>query len=317
MGYKENNYSEEDTIDLRTLFRMFLKYKWWFIITVIVVAIVGFFYVSRIPVLYEARYKFSLEDDYMQDDYLQYSDSQEKFAGNQSVFIQAEEVPLILKTDLIFRALEDIPEVDDYKDYIDSSLIKIDLEDDSSIFSLKVKDPDEKLAKEIGLKLIESLGEQIKNQDIKIFDNTLAMISEDIKKIEEENNYFEEKISEIDREVSSMYSEIESSGAKQIEYEIMKKNGEALLYKGKIIDNENEIRKLNDLYQEFTDRKATVDNRIELLTEEPRITVENSRVINSIVVVLLSILTGIIVVLGVNYIYKLKSQKNSENKKIN
>ncbi|MDY0027864.1 MAG: hypothetical protein RBR58_02540, partial [Candidatus Humimicrobiaceae bacterium] len=191
------------------------------------------------------------------------------------------------------------------------------LDEDSSVFDLKVKNPDEKLAKEIGLKLIESLGEQIKNQDIKIFDNTLAMISEDIKKIEEENNYFEEKISEIDREVSSMYSEIESSGAKQIEYEIMKKNGEALLYKGKIIDNENEIRKLNDLYQEFTDRKATVDNRIELLTEEPRITVENSRVINSIVVVLLSILTGIIVVLGVNYIYKLKSQKNSENKKIN
>ncbi|MDD3818284.1 MAG: Wzz/FepE/Etk N-terminal domain-containing protein [Actinomycetota bacterium] len=313
MNYKENNYSEEDTIDLRTLFRMFLKHKWWFIITVIVVAVLGFFYVSRTPALYEARYKFSLKEDYVQDDYLQYRDSHEKFINNQSVFIQAEEVPLILKTDLIFRALEDIPEVDDYEDYIDSSLIKIDLDKDTSVFSLKVKDTDEKLAKEIGLKLIESLGEQIRNQDIEIFDNTLAMISEDIKKIEEENSYFEEKISEIEKEINSMYSEMESSeatGAKQIEYEIMKKNGEVLLYEGKIIDNENEIRKLNDLYQEFTDRKAAVDNRIELLTEEPRITVENSRVINSIVVILLSILTGIIVVLGVNYIYKLKSQKD-------
>ena len=313
MNYKENNYSEEDTIDLRTLFRMFLKHKWWFIITVIVVAVLGFFYVSRTPALYEARYKFSLKDDFVQDDYLQYSDSHEKFISNQSAFIQAEEVPLILKTDLIFRALEDIPEVDDYKYYIDSSLIKIDLDKDTSVFSLKVKDTDEKLAKEIGLKLIESLGEQIKNQDIEIFDNTLAMIGEDIKKIEEENSYFEEKISEIEKEINSMYSEMESSGAtgaKQIEYEIMKKNGEVLLYEEKIIDNENEIRKLNDLYQEFTDRKAAVDNRIELLTEEPRITVENSRVINSIVVILLSILTGIIVVLGVNYIYKLKSQKD-------
>lgn len=308
MNKKEDNYSE-DTIDLRTLFRLFLKRKWWFIITVLVIAVVGFIYIFRIPVLYEARYKFSLKDDYIQDEYLQYSDSQEKLISNQTVFIGAQDVPLILKTDLIFRALEDIPEIDNYKIYVDSSLIKIDLDKDTSVFSLKVKNQDKKLAKEIGLKLIESLGTQIKNQDIKIFDNTLDMIDKDIEVLEEENIIFNEKISEINREIDSMYAELDSPATKKIEYEIMEEKGELLLYKEKIIDNENEIRKLNDLYQDFTDRKNKVDNRIELLTKEPSYDIENNRAINSIIVILLSILTGIVVVLAVNYIYKLKSQK--------
>lgn len=309
MNKKQNN-NTKDTIDLRILFRLFLKRKWWFIITVVIVAAFGFIYVFRIPVLYEARYKFSLEDDYVQDEYLQYSDSQEKFISNESVFIGAQDVPLILKTDLIFRALEDIPGIDDYKTYVDSSLIKIDLEDDSRVFSLKVKNEDRELAKKIGFKLIESLGEQIKNQDIKIFDNTLEVINGDIGAMEEENNYYEEKISKINGEINNLYTKLESSPATQIEYEIMKKNGEILLYKEKIINNENEIRKLNDLYQEFTDRKNNVGSRIELLTEEPGINVENNRAINSIIVIMLSIFTGIVVVLGVNYIYKLKGYKS-------
>lgn len=306
---KKANKISEDTIDLRTLFRLFLKRKWWFIITVVVVAVIGFIYIFRIPVLYEVRYKFSLEDDYIQDDYLQYSNSQGKFISNEAVFIGAEDIPLIFKTDLIFRALEDIPEIDNYKAYVDSSLIKIDLENDSSVFSLKVKDQDKKLAKEIGLKLIESLGTQIKNQDIKIFDNTLEMVSKDIEALDKENIIFEERISEINKEIDSMYIELDNSTTKQIEYEITEKKGELLLYREKIIDNENEIRKLNDLYQEFTDEKNKVDNRVELLTKDPGYDIENNRVINSIIVILLSILTGVVVVLGVNYIYKLKSQK--------
>jgi len=309
LNKKKNNITE-DTIDLRELFRLFLKRKWWFIITVVIVAALGFFYIFRIPVLYEARYKFSLKDDYVQDEYLIYSESQEEFLSNQDVFIGAEEVPLILKTDIIFSALEEIPGINDYKPYVDSSLIKIDLDKDTNVFSLKVKDTDRKLAKDIGLKLIESLGEQIKNHDMEIFDNTLEMIDEDIRVLEVENSYFEEKISEIEEEIDGLYIKLDSLSQIRTEYEIMEKNGEILLYKGKIIDNENEIRKLNTLYGELTDRKNKVVNRIEILTEEPSINVENNRVINSIIVILLSILTGIVVVLGVNYIYKLKREKS-------
>jgi hypothetical protein len=305
---KTGDNNTEDTIDLRTLFRLFLKRKWWFIVTVIVVAALGFLFILRIPVLYEVKYKFSLSDDYVQDESLAYSESQEELMSNQDIFIGTEDVPLILKTDLIFRGLDDIPEIDDYETYIDSSLIKIDLEDDSSVFSLKVKNQDKELAKKIGLKIVESLGIEIKNYDIKIFDSTLEMIDVDIELLEEENIYLREKISVIEDEISSLYAGLDKSRDTSAEYEIIKKNGEILLYEEKIIENENEIRKLNYLHQEFSDRKNNVDSRIELLTEEPSINVDNNRTVNSVIVILLSLLTGIVVVLGVNYIYKLKKK---------
>lgn len=309
MNNKDDNYTE-DTIDLRTLFRLFLKRKWWFIATVIVVAALGFLYILRIPVLYEARYKFSLRDDYVQNEYLQYSDSQDQLITNQNVFIGGSDVSLILKTDLIFSALEEIPRIDNYKPYVDSSLIKIDLDKNANVFSLKVKDTDEELAKDIGLKLIESLGEQIKNHDTEVFSNTLEMIDEDIEALNAENNYLEEKIFEINREIEELYADLDTARAEKTEHEIMEKKGELLLYREKIIENEDEIRRLNSIFQEFTDARDKVENRIELLTEKPGINVENNRVINSIIVILLSLLTGLVVIIAVNYIYKLRRNKN-------
>jgi hypothetical protein len=309
MNDKEENYTE-DTIDLRTLFRLFLKRKWWFIATVIIVAAIGFLYILRIPVLYEAKYKFSLRDDYVKDEYLKYSESQDDLISNQNVFIGASDVSLILKTDLIFKALEEIPEIDDYRPYVDSSMIKIDLDRDASVFSLKVKDRNKELAKKIGLKLIESLGEQIKNQDTEIFTNTLEMIKEDIGVLEDENSAFEQDISEISKEIDGLYSKMDGNKTEQLEHEIMEKKGELLLYREKIIENEDEIRRMENLSLEFTDEKNKVVNRVELLTEEPSINIENNRAINSIIVILLSILTGLIVIIGVNYIYQLRRKKN-------
>jgi hypothetical protein len=308
MNKTEDNYTE-DTIDLRTLFRLFLKRKWWFIVTLIIVAALGSIYILRIPVLYEAKYKFSLRDNYIEDEYLIYNESQEKFTRNESIFIEVEDVPLIFETDLIFSGLENIPEIDDYETYIDSSLIKIDLDKDTSIFSLEVKNQNKDLAKKIGLGLIESLGEQIKNQDIEIFNNTIEVIDEDVEVIEEESSVFEQRISKISKEIDSLYSKMGGNTTEQLDYEIMEKKGEVLLYREEIISNESEIRQLEALYHEFIDQRDKVKNRIELLTEEPRINVENNRAINFIMVILLSLLTGLVVIIGVNYIYKLKQQK--------
>lgn len=306
---QKENSSSENSIDLRTLFRLFLRRKWWFIATVLIIGVMGFIYIFRIPVLYEVRHKFSLKDDFVEDYYLQYSGGEEKYAKNESVFIDNKDINLIFKTDLIFRSLEGIDEVDDYKDYVDSSMIKIDLDDDTSIFSLKVKNKNEDLANKIALKLIESLGVQIKEQDIKLFENTLKMIEGDIDKLEQENAYFEEAISGINKEISSLSVKSSKPDSSQINYDIIEKNGELLLYKEKIVDNEDEIRKLNELYSNFTEEKNKVENRVELLTKKPSVNVENDRLINSLVVILLSLLSGILIVIVVNYIYKLKAER--------
>jgi hypothetical protein len=329
------NTQPEDTIDLKTLFRLFFKRKWWFIGTLIIVLAAGMFYIFSKPVLYEARFNFRLSDDFVEDEYLQYKDIQEIYTRNQSVFIDSNKIPQILYTDLIFKALNELQEIDDYKSSINAYVVNLDLEDGSTTFVMKVKGEDKKLAKKIGLKLIESLGTQVSENDIKIFNNTLNLINADIQTLENEITGFEDIIIMINEEVQGLYVELDNQNDRsivisssesnngnpkngtvalfdatttQVLNEITEKQGEILLYKEKIIDNEYEIKKLNDLYHKFSDEKEQATNRVELMTEDPSYTIENNRKINSVIVILLSVLTGIIVVLAVNYIYKLKAK---------
>ncbi len=309
---KNDESLQEDTIDLKTILRLFLKRKWWFIGTVIVVAVLGILYMFSKPVFYEVKYKFSFEDDLLPDDYLMYSDSQQLYS-NESVFIEARDVDLIFETALIFRSLGDMEEIDDYSDYVHSSLIDLDLEGDTSIFSLKVKNTNKELANDIAINLIESLGTQVMNNDIAIFDNTLEMIDEDIKVFKEENNAYENEITAINEEIKGIY--IGSEGILEgnevlalndIHYDIIEKKGEILLYRERIIDNENEMKELNDLYKLFEVEKNKVHSRVEIIKADPDYDIDDDRAINLMIVILLSLLTGIIAVLAVNYIYKLK-----------
>ncbi|MFC2144945.1 hypothetical protein ACFLQQ_01310 [Actinomycetota bacterium] len=289
---KNDSNVQEDTIDLKTIFRLFLRRKWWFIGTFLVVLVAGMLYMLSKPMLYEVRYKFNYEDDFLPDDYLMYSESQEsqKLFSNESVFIEAADIPLIFETELIFRSLLNIEEIDDYSDYIRSPLIELDMQSDTSIFVLRIKNTDKGLADDIAKNLIESLGIQVMDNDLEILSNTLVMIDKDIKLLEEENMSYENKIAALDEE---------------------KEKGEILLYRERMIDNEYEIEKLAKLYGLFEEEKGKVHNRVEIISANPDYKVENDRMINSIIVILLSLLTGIVVVLVVNYIYKLKENKKS------
>ena len=286
---KDDSSFQEDTIDLKTIFRLFLKRKWWFIGTFLVILVAGMLYMLSKPVLYEVKYKINFEDDFLPDDYLMYSESQE-LISNESVFIEAADIPLIFETDLIFRSLLNIEEIDDYSDYIRSPMTDLDMESDTSIFVLKIKDTDKGLANDIAKNLIESLGTQVMDDDLDILTNTLVMIDKDIKLLEEENISYGNKIAALDEE---------------------KEKGEILLYRERIIDNEYEIEKLVKLHGLFEEEKGKVHNRVEIIAANPDYKVENDRMINSIIVILLSLLTGSIAVLVVNYIYKLKEDKKS------
>jgi hypothetical protein len=269
------------------------------------------FYIVRKPAIYEARYKFSLQDDFVQDNYLQYSDEQEKYIANQTVFIAAEDLHLILKTDPILQSLNDLEEIEDYKTEISTSLINLELDEGTSIFLLKVKNTDRELAGKIALNLIESLGRKIEIEDKKVFDNTIEMINGDIRAVEDEIALFNGKIAELEGQVQDQTSGGGLQSGGEINYDILEKNGEILIYREKVIDNEYKIQKLAGLLDKFQSEKENTKNRIKILTEKPGYDVENNMLINAIIVVLLSILTGIIAILAVNYIYKLKSYKNN------
>jgi len=64
---QNNENITEDEIDLREIFRVFAKRKWWFIGTVIVVLIVGCLYVFMQPVTYTATCRFDIGEDYAND----------------------------------------------------------------------------------------------------------------------------------------------------------------------------------------------------------------------------------------------------------
>ena len=302
---KNTSGHSEETIDFKTLFRLFLKRKWWFIGTVILIIVIGGMYVFSKPVRYEVRNYFSFKDDFIEDDYLQYNEAQEIYSRNQSVFIGTDKIGLIFKTDLILNHLNELEEIEDFETDISVSLINLEYKKDSGTFLLRVKDRNKELAKKASLKLIEALGEEIIINDKKIYDNTLELINKDIENLEDEIAGFKDKIVELDRTTQDILA-LASSPETQNDLTII--NGEVLLNKEKIFDNEYEIKRLRGLYQKFLDAKNKVVNRVELLTENPSIDVENNRAINSIIVVLLSIISGIIVVLVVNYIYKLKSK---------
>jgi hypothetical protein len=304
---KNNEGFREDSIDLKTILRLFLKRKWWFIGAFVIVFILGMLYMWSKPVFYEVRYKFSFEDDFLPDDYLIYEESLELYS-NESVFIEVEDVPLIFETELIFRALEDIEEIDDYSEYIHSSLQDLDLESDKGTFSLKVKDRDKELADNIARTLVESLDARVMENDIEIFDNTLEMIAEDIEMLKEENALYMDEIAVLDEEIESKLSG--SSAADEGYNDIVEKQDIKVLYHERIIDNEYQMYRLDKLYQEFEDERDKVQSRVEIISADPDYNVENNRAINSIIVILLSLLTAIIVVLVVNYVYKLRSQRD-------
>jgi hypothetical protein len=303
---KADKDMQDDSIDLKTIWQLFLKRKWWFIGTFVIVMVLGMLYMWNKPLIYEVRYKFTFEDDLRPDDYLIYSDTQELYS-NESVFIQARDVERIFESDIIFRSLMDIDEIgDDYRDYFSSSLQELDLVSDTGLFYLIIRNQDKELADEVARNLIESLDVRVMNDDIAIYDNTLAMIEDDIDILQEEIGSFEKEISSIEEEIALL-----NASPNIIDYEVVEKKGEILLYRSKIIDNEDQVGRLGELYKAFEDERSQVQSRVEITEADPDYNVENDRLINSLIVILLSLLTAIVVVLAVNYIYKLKDSKGN------
>jgi hypothetical protein len=301
---KEDKNILDDSIDLKTLFRLFLKRKWWFLGTLIIVLVLGMIYMWNKPIIYEVRYKFSVEDDFMPDNYLMYNDSNQLYT-NDSVFIQANDVAPLFNSEIIFRALKDIEGIgDNYSDYINSYFQDLDIESGKGIFSLKVKGEDKDFAGIIAKTLIESLGTQIMNNDLEIYNNTLDMINDDISILMEKNDLYNMRISSIEEEIRNT-----AISSDVIDYDVLDKKGEILIYRSKIIANEDNIEKLNELYNKLDAEKANIHNRVEIFDENLNYNVENDRMINSLIVILLSFLTAILMVLLVNYIYKLKSSR--------
>jgi len=184
--------SKEDEIDLRDIFLIFIKRKWWFIGTVIIILIAGLLYTFLTPSNYLLTYQIELNEQYNNNTL---SELYPNYASELN-YVSLTNIPVIFKSGDVFKSLEGIDESIDYKELLkpESEIVKISLNKDTSIFNITVSNPDYNLADRTAKTLIDAFEKFIKNKGEMIFNKLLEQIEIDIGDLEDENNNYESTI---------------------------------------------------------------------------------------------------------------------------
>lgn len=332
---KEEKYLEEDEIDLKEIFNIFKKRKWWFIGTVLIILIIGAIYIFLKPVNYETINRIRVEEEYINIDLYNFYENYKEDLN----FFSLEEVPALFNSPQIFETANQIS--DKISDNINlgelftSGKVKVTRVAKSNLFEVRVSDPNYELSTEINNSLVQAFKEYIKSQGQEIFNKILSKIDSYIKELETRNNILmDEKIKELETETENLYEELDKYIVdynkrlyEQLNKEVnsnfyniiippnkIKDNIDALnneihMYKTKVMANEEEILGLKNLHEVLVDDETLITDRIEIVTEEPIYNIENNKIRDLVIVIILSLILGVAVVFIVNYIYGLRTTK--------
>jgi len=325
------NLANEDEINLREIFKIFIRRKWWFIGAVIIVLIVGLTWVFIKPVNYTATYQFRFKEEYFNRDLSKlYSDYSERLNSTT-----LEEIPILFNSVDVFKSIEKLPENINYNSLLNSDAVNISLNENTSIFNLSVSNPDPVLVNKISSTLINTFNEYICGRIEVAYNDILYEIMMDLEELEKESNDFEKAISETEEEVNKLYSGLDKyiidynvNLMDSIEEEINDdrfynivvppneiQNDISILiekikyYEIEILNNERRITELNNLYDNLIEDEDIIRNRIELVSEDPVIDAESNRKMNLAIVLVLSVVAGVIVTSGVNFLLNSKNEK--------
>ena len=336
---EEKKNIKEDEIDLREIFRVFVKRKWWFIGSMLVILVIGLLYVFIKPVSYLLTYKIEVNENYYNKNLSEFYPNYEKELN----YISLTNVPVIFKSEYGFESLDGISKEDiDYNELRKSESVKISLNENTSMFNISVSNPDYDLADKIAKAIIDAFDNSIKNKEKTIFNEILGKIEQDIKDLENKNgNYENTIIANLEDKLDSLYielnkfivdynvgltNELEKNKNSEnvsfnniiippndISYEISTLQGEATLYRQKILGNKNEIIVLNNLHENLLNDENIILNRIDLVSEKPYYEIVESKGIRDLaMVVALSLLAGVVVVFIVNFAFSLKKRKDAK-----
>ncbi len=327
------NLTNEDEINLREIFKIFSKRKWWFIGAFIIVLIVGLTLIYIKPVNYQTTYQFEFIEEYSNRDLSNlYPVYQEKLNS-----ITLEEVHILFNSVSFFESIDKLLPAENinYSNLLNSGVVKISLNEDTPIFDLSVSNPDLILADSIGLTLINAFNKYISNKIKVDYDDILYEMEVDLGELEKEKEGFEKAISDIEEEANGLYSELDEY---IIDYNInlmdsieeKVKDGrfynivvphnkiqddisilieKIKYYEIEILNNERRITELNNLYDNLIKDEDIIRNRIELVSEDPVINAESNRKRSLAIVLVLSVVAGVIVTSGVNFLLNSKNEK--------
>jgi capsular polysaccharide biosynthesis protein len=339
---KDKDIKKEDEIDLREISMIFIKRKWWFIGSVLAVLIIGLLYVFIQPTNYLLTYQIEVSKNYSNNDLSELYPNYEEELN----YICLENVPVIFKSEYIFRSLNEIDKDVDYNKLLKSESVKIVLNENTSIFDVSVSNSDYDLADKIAKTLIDTFDNLIRNREEIIFNEVLGKIELDIKDLENENDNYESTIiAGLEGEVDSLYAELnryivdynvglsdeleKNKNSENVSFynviippndindEILTLQKEIDLYRGKILENKSKIIDLNNLYENLLKDEDIILDRVNLVSEDPFYEIESNRLRNVAIILVLCVIIGIIVTFGVNFLINLKVKENRGKNRLN
>lgn len=333
---EEKKNIKEDVVDLREFFMIFIRRKWWFIGSVLIVLIAGLLYTFMQPSSYLLTYQIKVNKNYSND----YLSELYPYYEEELNYISITNVPVIFKSEYVFKSLGSIDEGIDYNKLLEpeSEIVKVSLNENTSIFNISVSNPDYNMANKIVKTLIDAFDGLIRDREKIIFNEVLGKIEVDIKNLEDENsNYGDTIIAGLEDEVDRLYTKLDryivdynvglsdelekNKNSENVSFynviippndisdEISEIEEEISLYRQKILENKSKIISLNNLYESLLKDEDIILDRIDLLSEESFYEIKSNRLRNIVIVLVLSIAIGVIVTLGVNFLLSLRIKK--------
>jgi len=326
---------KEDEIDLGGAYRIFVRRKWWFVVSVIIILILGITYTFIQPINSIVTYQITIEKDY--------SNSNLSKLYPESVlslnYFNAENAAPIFRSAQIFESLKNLPEKVNYSNLLNSDYVTINRNDvKANIFTIKVSNQDRALANKIALTLINTFDDYIRNKNKEALDQIVASINSDIEGIESKDQGLEQEISKLKSDIDSLYSQLydyivnynidlasklktESQGSyssynivippNKFEDEVSFIKNKINIYNGIIVNSKSEEVNLSTLRESLTKDESIITGRVSLLSKTPIYETDDRRVRNIIVSIVLSIIVGIIVVFTANFFLNLREKKKN------
>jgi Chain length determinant protein. len=324
---------KKDEIDLVGAYRIFIRRKWWFAVSAIIILILGIIYTFIQPVNCIVKYQINIEKDYSNSNLTKlYPDSMPSLN-----YFNADNASAIFKSAQIFESLKNLPEKVNYSNLLNSGYVTIERDDvKANIFTIKVPNPDRALANKIAMTLINTFDDYISNKNKEALDKIVASINSDIGGIESKDQGLEQEISKLKNDIDSLYSQLydyivnynidlasklktESQGSyssynivippNKFEDEISFINNKINIYNGIIVDSKSEEVNLSTLRDNLTKDESIITERVSLLSKTPIYETDDRRVRNIIISMVLSVIVGIIVVFTADFFLSIKKKK--------
>ena len=300
---QRKDIASEDEIDLRELFRIFIKRKWWFIGTFIVVLIAGLLFTFLRTPEYTSTSMLRISNDYLLDSINKYfpKEAYELRIGSLS------DVSIELKLSETLNEVDKALDYDIDKDDL-SKAINISIDKEKEVLMVTTVYSDPEIAYRINKTLLDVYKSkknlefnETYNKLVQKIETKFASIQEEVDKLSTEAeecmiDFNFKIINKLEKSGSNMYF----SGVNYIPPVILNKlNSKYLVY--------NDLEKINS---NLLENKEFIIDKVEILEkpEIPIVVVDSNYKRNVIVSLFTAIIVGFMVVFAVNYFASSKNK---------